>query len=140
MSARSPLVESGLAELGAAALSGWAYTLVTARPDLARRLGVVDGVRVRQWHLDLIMMGTAKVAVGLATPELPAGPRRALAVGAWTNAMSFLPMAFSKDLSERPAFRAAVGASFVVTTYGFCGAALHARRQRRGLDGSASGG
>ncbi|GAB3996622.1 hypothetical protein [Nocardioides marmoraquaticus] len=127
----SPLVESGLAELAAGALSGWVYTLVTQQPDLARRLGIVDGSRIRQWHLDLAMLGTASVAAGLAVPDAPASAQRALQVGAWTNAMAFLPMAFDRDMAQRPTFKAAAAASFVATTWGFCGLALHARRTRR---------
>lgn len=128
---RSALVESGLVELAAGALSGWVYTLVTQQPDLARRLGIVDGARVRQWHLDLAMLGTASVAAGLAVPDAPVSAQRALQVGAWTNAMAFLPMAFDREMGQRPTFRAAAAASFAATTWGFCGLAIHARRTRR---------
>lgn len=129
---RSSLVESGLVELAAGALSGWVYTLVTQEPALAKRLGIVDPARIRQWHLDLAMLGTASVAAGLAAPDAPASATRALQVGAWTNAMAFLPMAFDRDMASRPTFKAAAVGSFVATTYGFCGLAWHARRTRRG--------
>jgi hypothetical protein len=66
-SASSALVASGLVELAAGALSGWIYT--------ATRMGVgagtVDPKRIRQWHLDLAMLGTATVAAGLAVPDAP---------------------------------------------------------------------
>jgi hypothetical protein len=109
----SPLVASGMVELAAGALSGWVYTVA----------------RVRQWHLDLAMLGTATVASGLAVPDPPRVPATALGIGAWTNAMAFLPLAFRPDLDQHPAFRAYAGASFVLTTVGFVGMAADAVRR-----------
>ena len=133
MSARKPgtpssaLVTSGLVELAAGALTGWVYT--------ATRMGVgagtVDSKRIRQWHLDLIMMGTATVAAGLAAPDASKLARTALGVGAWTNAMAFLPLAFSDDLEKTTAFKLAAVSSFVATSVGFTGMALGALRSRR---------
>lgn len=127
----SPLVTSGLAELAAGALSGWVYTLCRTQPATARKLGIKNTARIRQWHLDLAMLGTATVAAGMAVPDAPRTVRTALGIGAWTNAMLFLPMAFWPEIDEHPAFGAAAGASFVTTTLGFCGAAASARRARR---------
>jgi len=124
-------VASGLAELAAGALSGWVYTLCRQQPEIARRLGIRNVGRIRQWHLDLAMLGTASVAVGLAVPDAPRPVRAALGVGAWTNAMLFLPLAFKPEVDEHPAYAAAAAASFTATTVGFCGAALSARRARR---------
>lgn len=127
----SALVTAGLTELAASALSGWVYTLCRQQPEVARRLGIQRVNRIKQWHLDLAMLGTASVAVGLAVPDAPPVARRALGVGAWTNAMAFLPLAFRPDLDEHPAYAAAAAASFTATTVGFCGAALAAVRARR---------
>lgn len=124
------LVASGMVELAAGALSGWVYTVVRTQPDLAARLGIRSGARIRQWHLDLAMLGTATVASGLAVPEPPRGAATALGIGAWTNAMAFLPLAFRPDLDRHPAFRAYAGASFVFTTVGFVGMAADAVRRR----------
>jgi hypothetical protein len=120
-----------MVELAAGATSGWVYTLVRTQPDLAARLGIRNGARIRQWHLDLAMLGTATVASGLAAPEPPRVAATALGVGAWTNAMAFLPLAFRPDLDKHPAYRAFAGASFVLTTVGFVGMAADAVRRAR---------
>src|ERR1700755_1084419 len=68
-SAPSALVVSGLAEVALGALAGWPYTLVRQDPEAARRLlGIRSGARVRQWYLDLAMLGGLTVAVGTAVP------------------------------------------------------------------------
>jgi hypothetical protein len=127
----SPLVRSGAAELAAGALSGWVFTLCRQQPELARRLGIKHPARIRQWHLDLAALGTASVALGAALPDAPRVPTRALQIGAWTNAMAFLPLAFSDDLDQGLPYRAAAVGSFVATTVGFCGLAVHAWRAGR---------
>ncbi len=127
----SPLVRSGLTELAAAALSGWVFTACRTQPDLTRRLGIRSTARIRQWHLDLAALGAASIACGLAVPDPPRTAERALRIGAWTNAMAFLPLAFRPDLDRHPAYLAAVTGSFVSTTVGFCGLALSARRRAR---------
>jgi hypothetical protein len=126
-----PLVASGMVELAAGALSGWVYTVARTQPELAGKLGIRSAARVRQWHLDLAMLGTATVACGLAEPDGPRVARTALGIGAWTNAMAFLPLAFKPDLDQHPAYRAAAGTSFVLTTTGFVGMAAGAVRRRR---------
>lgn len=125
----SPLVASGMVELAAGALSGWVYTLARTQPDLAARLGIKSAARIRQWHLDLAMLGTATVATGLAVPDPPRLPATALGIGAWTNATAFLPLAFHPDLDQHPAFRAYAATSFVLTTVGFVGMAADAVRR-----------
>jgi hypothetical protein len=130
-SAPSALVASGVAELAAGALSGWVYTLCKTQPDTARALGIKSVPRIRQWHLDLAALGTATIACGLAVPQTSKVTTVALGVGAWTNAMAFLPLAFRPDLDKHPAFLGAVTASFLATTIGFCGVARTARRRRR---------
>lgn len=123
---------SGLTELAAGALSGWIYTLVKADQDKARALGIRSGARIRQWHLDLIALGGLTAMAGTAVPDLPRWVRWPLGIGAWTNAMSFLPLAFQPEVEQRPAYRAAVGTSFVLTSAGFTGLAVTAARRRRG--------
>jgi len=128
----SPLVASGMVELAAGATSGWVYTLARTRPDLAARLGIKSTARIRQWHLDLAMLGTATVAGGLAVPDPPRIAATALGIGAWTNAMAFLPLplAFDPDLDQHPAFRAFAATSFVLATVGFVGMAADTVRRR----------
>lgn len=53
----------------------------------------------------------------------------ALNVGAWTNAMAFVPLAFRPQLDEHPLFLAAVTTSFATTTLGFCGITTSAMRR-----------
>ncbi len=126
-----PLVVSGLTELAAGALSGWLYTLVKADREKASALGITSSARIRQWHLDLVALGGLTAMAGTAVPDLPRWVRYPLGVGAWTNAMSFLPLAFDPEVEQHPAYRTAVGASFVCTSLGFTGLALTAARRRR---------
>jgi len=119
-----------MAELTAGALSGWVYTLAKTQPDAAKRIGLKSAPRVRQWHLDLAMLGTAAVAAGTAVPDAPARAALPLAVGCWTNAMLFLPLAVRTDLDEHPAYQGAAVASFATTTVGFTRMAACAWRNR----------
>jgi hypothetical protein len=128
----SLLLASGLTELAAGALSGWVYTLTRTQPDAARRLGIVNGGRIRQWHLDLAMLGTATVACATAVPDAPRPVAVALGTGAWTNAMLFLPLAFKPDLDAKAGFKGAALASFTATSVGFTGMAATAIARRRG--------
>jgi hypothetical protein len=120
-----------VAELAAGALSGWVYTFARTQPERAREVGIVNTARVRQWHLDLAMLGTATVALAVAVPDAPRPVAAVLAAGAWGNAMFFLPLAFKPDLDENPAFLGAVVASFVATSIGFSGMATTAFARRR---------
>jgi len=122
---------SGLTELAAGALSGWVYTLARQQPDTAKRLGIESAARVRQWHLDLAMLGTATIACATALPDAPKPVAAALGVGAWTNAMAFLPLAFKPDLDQTAAYKTAAALSFVATSVGFTGMAATAIRRRR---------
>jgi hypothetical protein len=128
----SALVVSGLAEVALGALAGWPYTLVRQDPEAARRLlGIRSAARVRQWHLDLAMLGGLTVAVGTAVPDAPKWASIPLGVGAWTNAMAFLPLAFAPEVDRSPVYKAAAGASFVATSVGFVGMAVAGARRRR---------
>jgi hypothetical protein len=131
-SAPSALVVSGLVEVAAGALAGWPYTLVRQDPEAARRLlGIKSAARVRQWHLDLAMLGGLTVAVGTAVPDAPKWASIPLGIGAWTNAMAFLPLALKPDVDQHPVYRAVTGASFVATSVGFVGMAVAGARARR---------
>ena len=130
--APSALVVSGLLEVAAGALAGWPYTLVRQDPEAARRLlGIKSAARVRQWHLDLAILGGLTVAVGTAVPDAPKWASVPLGVGAWTNAMAFLPLALKPDVDRHPVYRALTGASFVATSTGFVGMAVEGVRRRR---------
>lgn len=129
----SLLLAAGATELAAGALTGWVYTFAKTQPERARELGIVSTARIRQWHLDLAMLGTATVALAVAVPDPPRPVAAALGAGAWANAMFFLPLAFKPDLDKHPAFLAGVVTSFVATSVGFSGMAgtVWSRRRRR---------
>jgi hypothetical protein len=127
----SALVVSGLIEVATGAMAGWPYTLVRQDPEAARRLGIKSGARIRQWHLDLAMLGGLTVAVGTAVPDAPKWASVPLGVGAWTNAMAFLPLAFMPEVDRHPVYRTLAGASFIATSTGFVGMALTGLRRRR---------
>ena len=136
--APSGLVTSGVVELAAGALTGWLHALAAYDNPRARRLGVQNAARVRQGHLDLAMLGTATIALGLAVPAAPRWAQRALGVGAWTNAVLFFPLAFHPDLMRQPAYRGLGLASFMSTSVGFGGMAVTALRRRRASAGDPS--
>lgn len=67
----SGLVVSGLTQIAIGALTGFPYALAAYRPELLGRLRVRAPARIRQLHLDLIMMGALATATGAALPQLP---------------------------------------------------------------------
>jgi hypothetical protein len=127
------LIASGLVELALGALTGWPYALAIDDPESARRLGIRSVPRLRQWHLDLIALGSLSVLIGSAIPDLPRRVAWPLAVGAWTNANAFGALALRPELKHHPAYRAAAVASFATVSWGCVGlAGLGVGRRRRG--------
>lgn len=101
------------------------YALSHTQPRLARKVGIRDDNRIRQWHLDLAMLGSATTACGVAL-DAKSPPRVAtvaLQVGSWTNAMAFLPLAIAPQVYNTRTYRTLGVASFVATTIGFTGVA-----------------
>lgn len=125
------LVLSGLAELALGALTGWPYALAIADPEKVGKLGIRSTPRLRQWHLDLLALGAVSVLAGTAVPNLPRGVGWPIAIGCWTNASSFAVLAFRPELSEHPAYRTAVGASFMTVTWAFTSLAVTAFKRRK---------
>jgi hypothetical protein len=129
------MVVSGLTEVALGALTGWPFSLAVSDPERARQLGIRSTPRLRQWHLDLIALGSLTVLAGTAVPDLPRKVAWPLMAGAWTNANAFAPLVVRPELKEHPAYKAAAVASFVTTTWGFAGlatvAARRALRRRR---------
>jgi hypothetical protein len=126
------LVMSGLAEVALGALTGWPFSLAVSNPERARELGIRSTPRLRQWHLDLIALGSLQALAGSAVPNLPRKVAWPLMVGAWTNANAFAPLVARPELKDHPAYRAAAVASFVTTTWGFTGLATVAARRALG--------
>lgn len=126
------LLASGFTEVALGALTGWPYALAIADPDRARSVGIRSTARMRQWHLDLIALGGLTALAATAVPDLPRRVAYPLAIGAWTNANAFGVLVVRPDVKDHPLYRAGVGGSFAVTTWGFAGlAAVAARRLTR---------
>jgi hypothetical protein len=117
------LVVAGLTELALGALTGWPMALSTTRPEDLGKIGIRSGARLRQWHLDLIMLGGLTAASSRFVPDPPAAVAVPLAVGAWTNANAFGVLAFRPELKDHPVYKAGVIASFISTSWGFTGLA-----------------
>jgi hypothetical protein len=130
------LVMSGLTEVALGALTGWPFSLAVSDPQRARELGIRSTPRLRQWHLDLIALGSLQALAGSAVPDLPRKVAWPLMAGAWTNANAFAPLVARPELKDHPVYKAAAVASFVTTSWGFTGlaavAARRALRRRRG--------
>lgn len=127
----TPLMVSGFTELATGALTGWIFAATIADAEKARQLGVRSPARARQWHLDLIALGGLSILVSTALPRLPRHVEVPLIVGCWANAMAFGVLMVRPDLDTLPAWKAAIGSSFVTTSTGFVGAARVAWKRRK---------
>ncbi|OAT68351.1 hypothetical protein AWB85_08545 [Mycobacteroides immunogenum] len=107
------VVRAGLAELAFGALMGWVVAANFLAPQLLKRIGVTNGHRFLQAHLDYIIMGILLIAVGLAVPNLPGWLVAVLVYGTLLNPTLFLPMAFNANITSNAAFKAATFTSFV---------------------------
>ena len=119
------VVQAGAVELALGALSGWVVTASVDRPDLLKRAGVRAMARVRQAHLDYIIMGVILIALGLAAPGLGRVWQVLLVVGAWVNPTLFVPLAFNPDAQRSPVYRAVTAASFTCMSAGTVAAAVY---------------
>ena len=119
------VVKAGAVELALGALSGWVMTAVVDRPEVLRRAGVQAMARIRQAHLDYILMGVILIAVGLAAPGLPRAWQVLLVVGAWVNPTLFIPLAFNPDVQRAQPFRTVTAASFLSMSAGTVAAAVY---------------
>ena len=119
------VVKAGAIELALGALSGWIMTAVVERPDLLRRAGVKAMARVRQAHLDYIIMGVILIALGLAAPGLPRVWQVLLVAGAWVNPTLFVPLAFNPDVQRAQPYRVITVLSFLSMSAGTVAAAVY---------------
>jgi hypothetical protein len=125
------LVVSGLAQVALGALAGFPYAIATYKPGQLSTLQVRAPHRIRQLHLDLIIMGGLVTATGAAMPGIPRVVTVPLAVGCWTNALAFAPPAITPSIEDSPAFRAIVTASFLTTSTSWVAVAAIALRRWR---------
>jgi hypothetical protein len=107
------VVQIGLVELAIGGLLGWAMVVREEKPDWLTRIGVVAPHRVRQVHLDYVMMGLILIAVGLAVPDLPTAVAAALVFGTFVNPFLFVPLAFDPEVEKRTWYRVISVVSFL---------------------------
>lgn len=118
------VVHVGLAELALGGLLGWAMVVRDERPEWLRRIGVKAPQRIRQVHLDYVMMGLILIGVGLAAPDLPTAVAIALVFGTIVNPFLFVPLAFDPDVDRRLWYRALAVVSFIGVSGGLVVAAV----------------
>jgi hypothetical protein len=107
------VIRVGLVELALGGLLGWAMVVRGEKPEWLRRIGIVAPQRVRQVHLDYVMMGLILIGVGLAVPDLPTAVAAALVFGTFVNPLLFVPLAFDPEVDQRLWYRALAVISFV---------------------------
>lgn len=118
------VVRIGLIELAIGGLLGWAMVVRDERPEWLRRIGVVAPQRIRQVHLDYVMMGLILIGVGLAVPDLPTAVAIAVVFGTFVNPFLFVPLAFDPDAEKRLWYRAVATVSFIAVSGGLVVAAI----------------
>jgi hypothetical protein len=120
------LTTIGLWSLALGAVSGWLVAAAIDRPQLLKALRVRHPARVRQTHLDWILMGLLLIAVDVAIDDLPGWIAALVAFGAVVNPLLFVPLAFDAEASSRAAYRVVTAVSFAALSVGLPAAALHA--------------
>jgi hydroxylaminobenzene mutase len=118
------VIQAGLVELAIGGLLGWAMVLRQESPDLLRRIGIVAPQRIRQIHLDYVMMGLILIGVGLAVPDLPTAIAVALVFGTAVNPFLFLPLAFDPEVEKRLWYRSLAVVSFLGVSGGLLATAI----------------
>jgi hypothetical protein len=118
------VVRIGLVELALGGLLGWAMVVRDERPEWLRRIGIVVPQRIRQVHLDYVMMGLILIGVGLAVPDLPTAVAVALVFGTLVNPFLFVPLAFDPDVDKRLWYRTLAVVSFIGVSGGLVVAAV----------------
>lgn len=122
-----PLLSSlGLISLALAGLSGWLVLATMQAPRWFAARGVVAPVRFRQVHLDWVSMGLILIAVDQVVPDRPAWITALLAVGLVVNPLLFVPLAWGREQSERPLYRAVTVTSFVAASGGLTALTVYA--------------
>ncbi len=118
------VVQIGLIELALGGLLGWAMVMRQEKPEWLKRIGVVAPQRIRQVHLDYVMMGLILIGVGLAVPDLPTAVAVALAFGTFVNPLLFVPLAFDPDMERQLWYRLLAVVSFLGVSGGLVAAAI----------------
>lgn len=118
------MIRIGLVELALGGLLGWAMVVREEKREWLSRIGVVAPQRIRQVHLDYVMMGLILIGVGLAVPDLPTAVGVALVFGTAVNPFLFVPLAFDPDVERRLWYRSLAVVSFLGVSGGLVAAAI----------------
>ena len=94
------------------------------KPEWLRRIGIVAPQRIRQVHLDYVMMGLILIGVGLAVPDLPTAIAAALVFGTFVNPFLFVPLALDPDAESGPGTGRWRSVSFIGVSGGLVAAAI----------------
>ncbi|GAA2354368.1 hypothetical protein [Nonomuraea africana] len=114
------LVKTGVVELTIGVLTGWFMVYITRTPRAERiRRGLRDPRRIRQGHIELLMMGTMLIAIGAAVPDPPLPALVLITVFSWLAPLSFFPAAVRPDLADHPAMRWTDNLTFVGLSAGY---------------------
>jgi hypothetical protein len=118
------MVQIGLIELALGGLLGWAMVIREEKREWLQRIGVVAPQRIRQVHLDYVMMGLILIGIGLAVPDLPTAIAVALVFGTLVNPFLFVPLAFDPDVESRTWYRTLAVISFLGVSGSLVAAAI----------------
>lgn len=118
------LLATALFSLALGALSGFAVLASVDYPATLRALGVVNPMRVRQAHMDWIVMGTVMAVTAIANPQLPGWVAALVIFGGVVNPLTFVPMAFSTTVHSTKTFQLVSFVSFVSLSIGLIAAAV----------------
>jgi hydroxylaminobenzene mutase len=118
------LLQVGLIELAIGALAGWLMVIREEKPDWLKRAGVVQQHRIRQLHLDFLMMGLILIAVGLVVSGPPPLLQGMLIFGTIVNPSLFVPLAFNPGVDQKLWFRGLSLVSFIAVSGGLVWAAI----------------
>jgi len=118
------VVQIGLIELALGGLLGWAMVVREEKREWLQRIGIVAPQRIRQVHLDYVMMGLILIGVGLTVPDLPTAVAVALVFGTLVNPFLFVPLAFDPEVEKRPWYRVLAVISFLGVSGGLVAAAI----------------
>lgn len=118
------MIQIGLVELALGGLLGWAMVIREEKREWLQRIGIVAPQRIRQVHLDYVMMGLILIGVGLAVPDLPDAAAVPLVFGTLVNPFLFVPLAFDPEIEKRAWYRALAIVSFLGVSGGLVAAAI----------------
>lgn len=123
------LVVTGSASLALALVEAWLLVASISAPNGAVRRLIPGTPDLLRSHIDYLMMSMFLfILFGLFSHfKIAAGPAVLLSMclGSISNPLLFLVRAIKPSLKERqpPAFKAALGVSCILTTFGYLGAA-----------------